>query len=94
MKNKVFLTIFAVLFAALSLLTLLLPKKDFSPTENRMLAEFHAPDGKSLADDLSGVYNVCCFQRRQPFQPQACRFPGVLAEHIRLNDLIRFSPCA
>ncbi|MBQ6065397.1 MAG: hypothetical protein IJK89_01120 [Clostridia bacterium] len=50
MKNKVFLTIFATLFAALSLLTLLLPKREFSPNENRMLASFHAPDGKTLAD--------------------------------------------
>ena len=50
MKHKLFLAIFAVLVAALSLLTLLLPKKEFSPTENRMLAPFHAPDGKTLAD--------------------------------------------
>ena len=50
MKHKIFLAVFASLFAALSLLTLLLPKKDFSPNENRMLAAFHAPDGKSLAD--------------------------------------------
>lgn len=50
MKHKIFLAVFAVLVAALSLLTLLLPKKDFSPNENRMLASFHAPDGKTLAD--------------------------------------------
>lgn len=50
MRNKIFLSIFSVLVAALSLLTLLLPKKDFSPNENRMLAAFKAPSAENLAD--------------------------------------------
>ncbi|MBQ9507708.1 MAG: hypothetical protein IJR51_11180 [Clostridia bacterium] len=40
MRNKIFVSIFAVLLALLSVLTLALPKKDFSPNENRMLATF------------------------------------------------------
>lgn len=50
MKNKIFIAFFALLTVSLTLLTLLLPKREFSPNENRMLASFHAPDGKTLAD--------------------------------------------
>ncbi len=37
MKDKIFTGLFALLLAALSVLTLALPKKDFSPNENRPL---------------------------------------------------------
>ncbi len=51
MKNKIFAGVFALLLLALSVLTLALPKKEFSETENRTLASFPEMSRENL---LSG----------------------------------------
>ena len=48
MKDKIFTGLFALLLAALSVLTLALPKKDFSPNENRMLETAPALSAESV----------------------------------------------
>ena len=50
MRNKVFVCIFAVLLALLSVLTVALPKKDFSDNENRVLAAFPTFNAKNVKD--------------------------------------------
>ncbi|MBQ7637310.1 MAG: hypothetical protein IJS90_00230 [Clostridia bacterium] len=40
MKNRIFVSVFSLLLAALSVFTLAMPKKDFSDNENRTLAKF------------------------------------------------------
>jgi len=50
MKNKIFISVFALLLAALSVLTLALPKKSFSENENRALAEFPVFSAETIRD--------------------------------------------
>ena len=65
MRNKIFVSIFAVLLALLSVLTLALPKKDFSPNENRMLATFPQLTAETLAKEcaLSPDYLCALFKK-------------------------------
>lgn len=57
MKNKVFITVFALLLAVISVANLLAPKKDFSENENRSLAVFPEFSMEALRDGsfTSGV---------------------------------------
>lgn len=50
MKNKIFVTVFALLLAVISLANLFAPKKDFSENENRSLAVFPELSMESLKD--------------------------------------------
>ena len=50
MKNKIFTIIFALILALISIGTILLPKKDFSDNENRVLATFPEFSWASLKD--------------------------------------------
>lgn len=50
MKNKLFVSIFAIILASLTLLTIFIPKKDFSDNENRVLASFPEFTFESLKD--------------------------------------------
>lgn len=50
MRNKIFVSIFALFLAIISIGTLVAPKKDFSDNENRMLAAFPEVNGKAIVD--------------------------------------------
>ena len=57
MKNKVFVAVFALLIAAIGVLTFALPKKEFSRNENRYLARFPEFSWKTVRDGgfMSGL---------------------------------------
>lgn len=57
MKNKVFIAVFALLLAVVSIANLFAPKKDFSENENRSLAVFPEFSAEALKDGsfTSGV---------------------------------------
>lgn len=50
MRNKIFVSVFAVILASLIILTVFLPKKDFSDNENRVLASFPVLSVETLKD--------------------------------------------
>lgn len=50
MRNRIFVSIFAVMLALLTLLTVFLPKKEFSDNENRVLASFPTLSIETLKD--------------------------------------------
>ena len=50
MKNKIFTGVFALLLFGLAILTLALPKKTFSETENRTLAALPKPTKETVLD--------------------------------------------
>ena len=53
MKNKIFTGVFALLLFGLAILTLALPKKTFSETENRTLAALPEPTKETVLDGQS-----------------------------------------